>query len=100
MDPFVSSTAYSGQDNESHIDTAVPASMTLAVCRAIFKSLCSKASIFCKGFKVIESLANTYYVIVILTQALLDKGSVPAFCSTMAKLRKHVIFVTCSCDDD
>lgn len=100
LEPFVSSSASSGLlDSESSINTAVPVPLSLSTCQSLFKTLCVKTNMFCKGFRMIDSIRATRFVVVLLTQSLAEKGNVSSFCSVMQKLKKIVVFVTCGCND-
>merc|ERR1719359_1990189 len=99
MDPFIPANTYGGKEEyEVSLVTTLPSTLSLGTCQCLFRSLCTKAHFFCKSFEAIERIGSTHYVIVMLTQDNLAKGTVPAFCSVMTKLKRIVILVNCDCD--
>lgn len=105
LEPLLPGTADSTahQDAvEQELDCFVPSTMnmTQSACQSLFKALCSKAKLFCKAFRTIESLAGVSMVVITLTQELLKQGSVPRFFATMQKLKKAVVFVNCDCQKE
>eukprot|EP00427_Karlodinium_veneficum_P033293 CAMPEP_0169195472 /NCGR_PEP_ID=MMETSP1016-20121227/7231_1 /TAXON_ID=342587 /ORGANISM="Karlodinium micrum, Strain CCMP2283" /LENGTH=530 /DNA_ID=CAMNT_0009272011 /DNA_START=114 /DNA_END=1703 /DNA_ORIENTATION=- len=103
-EPFIPASAQAAEEDQASaataIDVTLPASLSLGECQSIFKQLCVKANLFCKAFKVIEAIGTSRYAVVILTQDLLDRGNLLAFCKIMANLKKTVIFVMCNCSDE
>lgn len=100
-EPLLPGTADSAQERlEPDLDGSVPANMTMNMCQGLFRALCTRARLFCKSFRAIESLAGVNVVVVTLTQELLSQGTIPKFVATMQKLRKAVVFVSCDCRKD
>lgn len=95
---FIPVSSYRGSDDYSiPVDSNVPAGMQLNGCQTIFKSLCVKANFFCKSYKLFEQLCEIQTIVVLLTQELLEKGTVPKLCESARKLGRALVFVNCDC---
>eukprot|EP00927_Polykrikos_kofoidii_P031902 TRINITY_DN27316_c0_g1_i1.p1 TRINITY_DN27316_c0_g1~~TRINITY_DN27316_c0_g1_i1.p1 ORF type:complete len:665 (-),score=115.49 TRINITY_DN27316_c0_g1_i1:66-1988(-) len=82
---------------EFPVDTAVPPGMTVSSCQSSFKALCMKAHLACRSFWSVSLLARSRSVVVLLTQELLDKGTVPKFVAAAKKFGKAFVLVNCDC---
>lgn len=97
--PFIPFSAYGGkEDHQFSIDIAVPPILSPSVCQGLFKALCLKAQFVCKSFRIFEVIASVRTLMILLTQELLSKGSVPKLCATAKKLGKALVLVNCDCE--
>jgi hypothetical protein len=84
-------------DKEFRVEMSVPPGMSAKSCRNLFKALCIKARLPCRSFAVIAQLANVRALVVLLTQELLDKGTLPQLGATARRLNKRLFLVDCGC---
>jgi len=78
-------------------DISVPSGMSMSQCRSLFKQLVVKAKLGCRSFDVMTKLARVQVVVVILTQDLVDRGSVVALCASAKRLNRPVVLITGEC---
>lgn len=104
-DPFVPPSVYSGNVMTNNtvgfeIDTKLPAGMSLASAKTVFKALCTKAQLAPRSFSTIAQLAKIGTLVLPLSTDVLGKGTVPNFCATASRLGKTVVLVNCNCARD
>jgi len=99
FEAFVQDTAAVGPESyEIRIQQSpLPFSLSLTGSQKLFNALCVSCRMFCKSFKAMEQICKVNCVLVMLTQQLLTKGTVPAFVSTMRSQNKAVLLVNCNC---
>jgi len=78
-------------------DVTVPTGMTAGQCRSLFKTLCTKSRLVCRSFKSMVTLARVQMLVILLTQDLLDAGTVPKLVQTAKRLSKGLVLVDCGC---
>lgn len=99
VDPFIP-LPLSSQPEEEHeflIDMAVPPGMSASACRSLFKTLCVKARLPCRSFFTIARLATVKALVVLLTQDILEKGTVSQLATSIRRLNKRLFLVDCGC---
>lgn len=79
------------------VDKGVPPGMTLSACQTLFKTLCTKAHLFCRSFWALSQLTESKTLVVLVTEELLSKGTVPKFVTAAQKFGKAFVLVNCNC---
>jgi len=96
---FISPSSYGGNETfHPTLNMQVPEGIAMSTCQSVFKSLCVKAHLFCKAFKVMQKLSEVGVIVVCLTQELVAACDLKKVNAAFHKLNKALLFVNCDCE--
>jgi len=96
--PLVSEGTVEDGGLEFEVNTTLPLGMSMTNGKMLFKTLCTKAHLACRSFWAIHQLSNTGALVVLLTQELLERGTLPKFSALVRRLGKALVLVNCDCN--
>jgi len=96
--PLVASPTRDAADGARFLqDASVPSGLSVAQCGSLFKQLVTRGRLACRSFQAMVRLARVRVLVVLLSQDLVDGGTVPALAAAAQGSGKALVLVPCGC---